>query len=368
VERDDRRRADALDRYWDAVQRGEQPASSPVDDFAAAVIPRVNEGHARPNIDAYHRRVRLRVLEPISQKEDPVLTPARPGIRPVATPEIPAWRSRFAPLAAAVVLVLVAAAGYLAIVRDDDDRPNSIPAAVVATPSLDDPVIEPVFTVTLPAEEIPSGDGVSSGLALFTIPVGHRATWEPTCCPGPMIEYVVEGSYGVRATAPIEVVRANGATEEIAAGAEVTLAAGDALISRNETVVEVWNAGDIPVVLLNWMTIDGANGHNGHNVPGWVRGPTGIRFEMTPSNGLATATLLRVTLPNGGVAALDDPGTVYFGARLADTDGWVTHRSDGSVEMGSMPGSPFVAYVLRLEQDPTAGTPPAGSPEANSSA
>jgi hypothetical protein len=234
----------------------------------------------------------------------------------------------------------------------------------MATPSPDDPVVEPVFTTTLSAAEIPSGDGVSSGLAVFTIPVGHRATWEPTCCPGPMIEYVTEGTYGVRATAPIEVMRANGATDEIAAGTEVTLTAGDALISRNETVVEVWNAGDVPVVLLNWMTIDGANGHN---VPGWTRGPTGIRFEfeMTPSDELATVTLLRVTLPNGGEAVIDDPGAMHFGARLADNPGWVTQRSDGSVNIGGAAGSPFVAYVLRLEPDSTAGTSPDSSPEAS---
>jgi hypothetical protein len=364
VERNDRRRADALDRYWDAVQHGEQPApSGQIDDFAAAVVARVNQSHARPNIDAYHRRVRLRVLEPISQQEDPMMMLARPGIRPVTTPEIPAWRFRFAPLAAAVVLMLVAAAGYLALVRDGNDRPNSIPAAVVATPDPDDPAIETVFTTTMPAEAMPSGDRVSAGLALFTIPVDHRATWEPTCCPGPMIEYIVEGMYGVRAEAPIEVVRASGATEEISAGTEVTLAAGDALISRNETVVEVWNAGDVPVVLLNWMYIEAATGHL---VPGWQIGPNDVQIGAMLPRAPAMVTLLRVTLPVGGESDLERPDGLQFVLPYGEGNGYFTRRTDGSINtFNADPGSPFVAYVLTVEPDSTGGTPPPSSPGAS---
>ena len=120
-----------------------------------------------------------------------------------------------------------------------------------------------------------------------------------------MLEYVLEGVYGVRAEDLIEVVRTNGEAEAVAAGTEITLTAGDALISRNETVVEVWNGGNVPVKLLNWMMIDGATGHL---VPGSVRGSEGIRFALTPPAGSATVTLLRVTLPVGGGVDLAYPG------------------------------------------------------------
>ena len=266
MERDDRRRADALDRSWDAVQRGERPPSGQVDDFAAAIVARVSESRARPDIEAYHRTVRLRLLEPAALAPQPVL-PSSPPIRlPTAPAETPARRARFVPFAAAAVLILlIAAAGYFAFGRDGGNPRMAIPG-VVASPSPEPP--DPtVLTVTIPAEELPSSDSVSSGLAYVTVPVGNRSRWDAYCCPGPMVEYVVEGSYSVVAEAPVRVVRANGTVEEIPAGTEVTLAAGDALVSRNETAVEAWNGGTEPVLLLNWVYIDDT-GFQGHSLPG----------------------------------------------------------------------------------------------------
>src|SRR4051812_28598446 len=95
MERDERRRADALDRYWDAAQRGEQPAPpGQFDELTAAMIARVNVPRARANIDAYHRSVCLRVLEPAVSREEAVQSIARPAARfPAAQAEPATWRS-----------------------------------------------------------------------------------------------------------------------------------------------------------------------------------------------------------------------------------------------------------------------------------
>jgi hypothetical protein len=235
-----------------------------------------------------------------------------------------------------------------------------VPAAVVVTPSPDDPVFETVFTTTLPPEALPSGDRLTAGLALFTIPVGAHSTWEPTCCPGPMVEYVVAGTYDVRAEAPMTVVRANGAVEEIAAGVDVALVAGDALISRNETVVEAWNDGPVPTLLLNWMVIDGAVGHL---VPGWVSTQSDVQLRVTLPRAATTLTLLRITLPDGGEAMLEPAGGMQFGVlggAYVAQNGYFTRRTDGSIRsIKASPGAPIVAYVLKAAPDAVAGAPPA---------
>ena len=65
MERDEQRRADDLDRYWDAILRGEIPAnSSSVGNEAAAVIAHLGE----PSISEPHHGVQERVRARISRQ------------------------------------------------------------------------------------------------------------------------------------------------------------------------------------------------------------------------------------------------------------------------------------------------------------
>ena len=177
-----------------------------------------------------------------------------------------------------------------------------------------------------------------------------------------MVEYVIEGSYSVRAEAPITVVRANGAKEAIPAGTEVTLAPGDALISRNETVVEAWNSGTVPTVLLNWMFINGASGHF---VPGWIHGIADVEERVTLPRVPATVTLLRVTMPNGGELTIEKPDGMQHGVEVVHQGRYPISRIDGTISIDADLGSPFVGYVLRVEPDSTAGALANGSPSVS---
>jgi hypothetical protein len=179
-----------------------------------------------------------------------------------------------------------------------------------------------------------------------------------------MIEYVVEGTYGVRAEASVRVIRADGTEEEIAAGTEVTLATGDALISRNETMVEAWNSGTIPTLLLNWTYLDNTGRIGGHALPGWGGDLATDAGRVPLLQGPATVTLLRATMPNGGEAAIEYPEGLRFAVHT-DGNGFVTRRTDGSIRISADSGSPFVAYVLRVEPDSTGSASPSGLPEAS---
>ena len=58
------------------------------------------------------------------------------------------------------------------------------------------------------------------------------------------------------------------------------------------------------------------------------------------------------------------PGAIVHALPYPD-DGFVTSRSDGSVEVGGAPGTDVSAYVLTLVSAETAGSPVAASPSAS---
>jgi hypothetical protein len=250
------------------------------------------------------------------------------------------------------------------VLRLEPDTTKETPAAAVASPAPDEPLIETVFTMPLAAEEMPTGYG-SSGLALYSVPVGHRTTWEPSCCPGPLIEYVVEGSYGARAEAPLRVVRSTGETDEIAAGTEVMLGPGDTLISRNETVAEIWNAGETPVVLLDWWYLEG---DVGHEVSGWTLLTYQVG-QVTLPLAPVTMTLMRVTLVDGAETTLvpADPNSIQYALQLEQRRGKITRNPNHSITITANPGETYVVYALTVDSDATGGTPASGSPEAGNS-
>ena len=251
----------------------------------------------------------------------------------------------------------------------EDGAPGTPAPAVAAE--------ETLLEVTLPADALPRGAGVVAGLAHFTVPPGTRSAWlgsrPPACCPGPLVEYVLAGSYTVRAEAAIRVVRADGTAAEAPAGATVVLGAGDGLVSRNETAVEAANAGAAPVELLGWALIDDPTASfGGHYLGGWsvhavdVRsgeeGPFGVRVPT----GAAAVRLQRIELAPGAAVPPPPAGTRFAVTLPENAAGTpvaasLAKRSDGTfVNAG---GEILTLYALTLEPtDAGPGTPGAATP------
>ena len=84
---------------------------------------------------------------------------------------------------------------------------------------------ETLAEITLPAEAVPAT--IYSGQNHYTIPPGSSGRWEPssfspTCCTGPRLNYVLEGTYTVRGDGPMQVLRSGAAQwEDVPAGTEI---------------------------------------------------------------------------------------------------------------------------------------------------
>ena len=246
----------------------------------------------------------------------------------------------------------------------EDGAPAAAPAAAEG---------ETLLEVTLPADALPRGDAVSSGLAHVTVPPGHRSTWAAAAGaahPGSRLEYVLAGTYAVRAEGEVRVLRGGGggAPETVPAGTAVELGPGDALVSRAETGYEAANPGAGPLELLAWVVVAG--------IPARMPGPGGWVFHEhdlqeaaaappVPA-GPATLRLRRVELAPD--ATLPPPvGAARFFVTLPTNAAGtpvvpsIGQRSDGTIRNVGRDVTPL--YVLTLEPARGAvGSPVAGSP------
>ena len=225
MERDDRRRADALDRYWDAALRGEAPPRpDDVDDVTAAVIARLAERHDLPRLDAAQQRVRRRIIAPAGANEEPVRTTARPEAaldagtrvasrRPDEHPSSLPHRWRYAQLAVAALLLLAFGLGAVALGWgwwSGPDRRQTVPGALAPAAIAE----EDLFGFAVVAEDVPTGTTVAGGLTHITIPAGDRSTWAGNCCPGLRVYYVVAGTLRVLTQGPMHLVHAGDALSD----------------------------------------------------------------------------------------------------------------------------------------------------------
>ena len=160
--------------------------------------------------------------------------------------------------------------------RDDPSSHTGAPAInAPASPTSDATSNDTVLELTILADTLPTGDGVSAGLGYFSILPGKSSTWISKCCRGPLIEYVVSGQYTVTSTAAIDVIRGDGTVEQVPANTAVTLGPGDSLLSRNETEVQAENNGSELVEIVQWTFIDDSGdtaSFRGHLLPGWIDG------------------------------------------------------------------------------------------------
>lgn len=247
---------------------------------------------------------------------------------------------------AALVLVVLGMIFVVFDTRRSADRD-------VATAPAGEPKEQTLLTVELPAQVL-TPSRVEIDVDVVSVPPGNRSTWRPTCCPGSLVEYVIEGAYTVRAEAAIRVVRADGMSEEVPAGTEVTLEAGDGLISRNETVVEAINLGTTPVTLLNWVMVDDSGTFPKHLLTGWTRIDTDVWSEMTIPERPVTVRFRRVALPPKTELPVPPAGTSQFCVTLPQPNAAGTpvamdtvFRTNGAVY--NRYDQTITAYVVTIE-------------------
>jgi hypothetical protein len=164
-----------------------------------------------------------------------------------------------------------------------------------------------------------------------------------------MLEYVVSGVYTVRPEAEIDVIRTSGETERIAAGAEATLQAGDALFTDITVRMESANHGTEAVEILNWFLVDSDGAvFGGKAFPGWVQNGEDIPWAPFDLTGPLTVRL-RLVQAEPGTSISPSPGTVQMAMATAGQTGWLTFPEDGSAVVNSFGDSVVAVYVLTLE-------------------
>ncbi len=232
-----------------------------------------------------------------------------------------------------------------------------MPAIVApATPSSSPLVDETLAVASLPAGEIPPE--IVTGLNHYSVAPGSEATWDWTCCSGPRLDYILEGSYTVRGAGPMQVLRGSGtgSWEEIAPGTEIVLAAGDALLSRMEDSFEGVNAGSTPVELLDAVLLAGSPLDD--PVPYEESGAAAWRYNDQD------IWLLPVSVPPGPVTLRLRQTTIAATSELPRPPGAIIQlavsRDDGAVPstqtdftVKNYGPDPISVYALTLE--PTSG-------------
>lgn len=147
MEREDGRRAEGLDRYWDAVLAGGAPdRPGAVDDVAAAVVAHLNGRQSVPADEAARERTRLRVIAKTQTMEASMMAQhsISPGVLPGgrdAFPQTPRGRPWWAapPLATAALLALTIVMGLVTFGRRPAG-PES-PLSHLAAPSTQPPAV-----------------------------------------------------------------------------------------------------------------------------------------------------------------------------------------------------------------------------------
>jgi hypothetical protein len=377
---------DSFDRYWDSIAAGLPGELTGVDPIQAETVRRFHavedvSGPEPTFLDRLEADLGLSSAEtgairsatyPRSSMNGYSVSPSRrPPQRAAHIPRQHRW-GLAAGAVAAVLLILEIGIGYVLFGSGflEDDQRTTIPAAVVPTATPTPGVVseETLLVYTIPAAELPRIN-IGMGTTRNTIPPGHRSTWEPYCCPGPMLEYVIQGTYTVRAEAPIRVVRADGTSETVPAGVEVTLGPGDALISRNETVVEAANIGADTVHLINWTLIENTEeaGFYGHLLPGWTNNDPDVKGASSLGDGPATVTLQRVRLSPGATFSPNVNGVFQFtvpmpqNAAGTPVASYAVREADGTIRI--IGNDAIAIYVLTLEPSGVE----AGSPVADNS-
>jgi hypothetical protein len=311
VAHDERDLAAALDQYWDAIVQGEaRAATANLDAELAALVTRLQAvGSALPSLfpDPHHAWRELRQVStpsaiPWRDGETPPPTWPHPNghvdLFPQQRSVTPLPRRRggwvLTQLATAALLLLTLAAGFFAIrhVPEARDEATWVPALVRALESAPGGIIDtPLIEATFAAEELPRGEKealyyqltIQPGASLPYLGAPFCGCRAETITEGVGAEVVQSGVYSLRLQAPLRVQRAGSTrpSEEIPAGTEVTLAAGDAVIYPNYAAPgDIRNAGAEPMTLIGVAIF--ATEESGVPLPTL---PPGVRTTMLTHSG-----------------------------------------------------------------------------------
>ena len=180
---------------------------------------------------------------------------------------------RWAFVAAVIAATLLALMVYqfFGPIGSDPDNGPVIPAAVVqeVTP-IATPVGEHKITIDLPASMVHSTGSINAGWDYIEFPADSTFKYVPYCCPGPFIEYVLDGQLTVQSAAPMTIIRSDDTTELIPAGQDVTISTGDAFLTENEAELLATNPSDSMTQLLGWVLLNDDE-FQGHEVGGFPR-------------------------------------------------------------------------------------------------
>ena len=167
------------------------------------------------------------------------------------------------------------------------------------------------FAITIAPDTLPPGDVEAIWYRLTLDPGSTLPNLAGPLCgcpneelaPGVGVETVLTGAYGLRFNAPIEVQRAGGQPEAVAAGTEITLGPGDtAVYPEYAASGEIWNAGTDPLVLLGFVVVSTVgSGTPAPTLPPGVKGEalsTAYGGDWTRlGGGPVTVTLQQLVLP-----------------------------------------------------------------------
>ena len=334
MERDERSLADDLDRYWDAILRGDAASASvALDADLAALVGRLwVAGSAIPSLfpdpgRAWRELRRTPTLPSIDWSDNGRTLPAGapPGehldrrAEPRSTPRPPRrWGGWIVTqLATAALLLLTLALGFAAVslsVPKIPDEARWVPALVRAFEAAPGGVVDrPLLETTFTADELPGAEKeviyyqltIPPGVSLPYLGGPYCGCLDETVTKGVGAEIVQSGGYTLRLQAPLTVRRAGFSrqSEEIPSGNEVTLTAGDTMMYSDYAAPgDIRNDGDVPVTLIGVAIISPEG--SGTPLP---RLPTGIQATLLthsiPSDwapfppGPLNVSLRQVTLP-----------------------------------------------------------------------
>jgi hypothetical protein len=343
----DQRQADALDRSWDVLFRGDPiaPETQGLDPDLAVALERVHTLNVVPPVDpVFASRLWEELMHTHATADRLLSPPDRPPmaaspilalpLRPTANVTVPAMpRSRWpwGHLATAALLLLtLVSVVVLGRIRSAPDEPSRSLSALVAAPT---PAVslETRFAATLPAAMFPTAPGDRTFNAWHAVldPGAREAITGGI--PGPQITYVVDGELTLRVDGPLAVYRGTqggSKAEAVSSGTEVILAPGDTAVYAYETPAEYANTGSTPVHVVGGELGIGV-------VPGRAVPLTTIDYgEKYPLPALppgpVQVTLVHATLAPDGLVPAPPLGSVSL-AVGADAEISLGENGDGSL-------------------------------------
>src|SRR4051794_12185715 len=351
----------SLGRYWDELVHGRPVDRDNLDPALAETVQQLQASDDAPGADAAFAARLLKDLEErmnttygnLRTPTDPLRLskmPSTNGRTPISPPWLPLplrtssrrWGWPITHLATAALVVFTLTLAYLAFGPPrsgrQEEQAAGLPAAfsTPASPPAGMIAEETLAEITLPAGAVPAT--IYSGQNHYTIPPGSIGRWEPTsfsatCCTGPRLNYVLEGTYTVRSEGPVQVLRSDAERwEDVPAGTEIVLEPGDALLSWMNDSFDAVNASSDPVELLDGILFDGKMTTD--PIPQERSGPPARKFhdqdimleqQPVPSEPVILR-LQKTTLPKGGVLPRP-PGAILQLAVSLDPDDVVTTES-----------------------------------------